>query len=244
MLKLKIDKTAHTALPADIQKEYKAEGDGFVLDTDVAFEDVTPLKNALAQEKEHRKKATEKVKELETNVATLTDEKEKLEARAKPAGDLEKSWQAKLEKLEAAAKERETALSKQLNTMLVDNVALQMATEISSAPELILPHIKARLAVEEQDGKMLTRVLDSEGKASALSVKELQAEMVASKQFAPIITASKASGGGAQGGKGGAGGKAFKDMNEAERTELFRTNRPEFDRQSEAFKKQQQPATV
>jgi hypothetical protein len=232
MLKLKISKDDHGKLPADIQKEYKAEGEEFVLDTDVKFEDVTPLKNALAAEKDHRKKATEKVTQLETQVAALNDEKEKLEARAKPASELEKSWQAKLEKTTTDLKAREDALRKQLNTLLVDNVAIGIANEVATSPELLLPHLKSRLTVEEVDGKFVTRVLDGEGKASALSVNELKQEVIANKQFAPIIKASNASGGGAHGGKGGASGKAFKDMSEAEKVTLFKTNRAEFDRLS------------
>lgn len=223
MLKLKL--TTLDGLSADVAKEYKKEGDEYVLDTDVKFEDVTGLKNALAQEKQHRKQATEKV-------TTLEQEKATLEARAGSAGDLEKSWQKKLTDKEAEFKTQLTNRDAQLRAVLVDNTALQLAQEISTSPDLILPHIKARLTMEEVDGKMLTRVLDGEGKMSAASVGELKNEIVADKRFASIITASKASGGGAQGAKSGssAGGKKYADMSEAERSTLYRENKPEFDR--------------
>jgi hypothetical protein len=235
MLKLKLDKAAHATLPADLQKEYKANGDDeFVLETDVKFEDVAPLKNALKEEKKHRKEATEKVTALEESVATLTEEKEKLEARGQKPSDLEKSWQVKVDKIKADADKRTGELTTQLRTLLVDNVATTMAGEISISPQLMLPHLKNRLAIEETDGKFITRVLDSEGKASALSVNELKAEILADKQFAPIIKASNASGGGASGGSPPAGGKAFKDMNEAEKVALYRANPTEFERQKTA----------
>lgn len=218
MLKLKLAKIE--GLPPDIAKEYKAAEDGtFVLDTDVQFEDVTPLKTALMHEKKARKEATEKVTLLEGEVETLT-------SRAGNAGDIEKSWQKKLEQAEQKAKVKQDALSQQLRTVLVDNVAQTIAGEISTAPELIVPHIQKRLTIDEQDGKMITRVLDGDGKASALSVNELKSEIIADKRFAPIITGSKASGGGANGGQPPAGGKAFKEMNEAEKVALHRAVGP------------------
>lgn len=236
MLKIKLDKAAHSALPPEIQKEYKADGEGFILDTDTPFEDITALKAAVGHEKEQRRKATEKAKELETSVASLTEQNDTLAARAKPAGELEKSWQQKLDKAATDAKARHDALTGQIQRLLVDNKAQEIASAISTAPEVILPHIKARLGIEEVDGVYHTRVLDDAGKVSADSLNELQQKFVADAKFASIITASKASGGGAAGGKPVAGGKAFRDMSEAEKTTLFRSNKTEYDRLSAAAK--------
>jgi hypothetical protein len=234
MLKLKLDKTTHATLPLEIQKEYKADGDGFILDTDVVFEDTTGLKSALEKERKERKEAKERVGTLESEVSSLVSEKEKLELRAKPAGDLEKSWQAKLDKEKAEFKAKEEGLTGQLRGLLVDNVATQMAAEVSTAPGLIIPHIQKRLSIEQVDGKFITRVLDGEGKASALSVNELKSEFLANKDFAPIIKASNASGGGASGGKLPPGGKAIKDMTEPEKVAAYRANPVAFDRQAAA----------
>ena len=240
MLKLKIDKAAHAALPAHFQSEYKADGDNFVLDTDVPFEDTTTLKNALKAEKEHRKTATEKVTALETSIAGLTEERDTLAARAQKPSDLEKSWSEKLAKREKELTAEIDKRTARLRTLLVDNVAQQMAAEISVSPELMLPHILKRLTIEEQDGNMITRVLDAEGKASALSANELKAELLANKTYAPIIKASEASGGGAQGSKKppGVGDVAdFKKMSEAQKVELYRKNPTEFQRLAEAATK-------
>ena len=78
---------------------------------------------------------------------------------------------------------------------LVDNVATQIATKISNAPALLLPHIKSRLQADFEGDSPVTRVLDKDGKPSAMTVEELAAEFVANKDFSAIITASKASGG-------------------------------------------------
>lgn len=228
MLKLKLTKAEKEALPATLQPEYKAEGDGFVLDTDVVFEDVSSLKNALVQEKAERKKLVTDKQVLEGQVADLT-------TRAGSATELEKSWAAKVEAAKKQHEEATQGLTKQLHTLLIDNVAGQMAAEISTSPTLMIPAIKQRLAVEVVDGAYVTRVLTPDGKPSATSVKELSEEFRANKEFAPIIQASKASGGGANGNKGPVGDKPFAEMNESERTGLFKSDRQKFDRLSAEF---------
>lgn len=231
MLKLKLTKDEHAKLGDAFKPEYKADGENFVLDTDVPFEDVTGLKSALATQKEQRLAATNKVKELETQVTTLTEEKETLTARAKSPGDVEKSYQAKVAKLETDAKTEREKLTGQLRNILVDGVATQIATEISTAPHLLTPVLKNRLSIEEVDGKFITRVLDSEGKASALSVNEFKEEILANKDYAPILTASKASGGGNTGKQMPPDGKAFNKMSESELTALYhKVGKVEFDR--------------
>ena len=60
---------------------------------------------------------------------------------------------------------------------------------------MLLPHIKARLQADFEGDAPVTRILDKEGKVSAMTVEELSAEFVANKDFSAIITASKASGG-------------------------------------------------
>ena len=240
MLKLKLTKDEFEKLSDDFKKEYKKEGkEGSILDTDVEFEDTTSLKNALKQEKEHRKEATTKVTQLEEKVSDL-------EARAGKPSDIEKSWEKKLTAKENEFKGQLDGLKGQLRTILVDNVATQLAAEISISPELVLPHIKSRLTIEESDGKHITRVLDSEGKASAMSVNELKSEFLANEKFAPIIRASSASGGGASGsGKGGSGGaKKFSEMSESEKVTLYRTDKAGYDRAKAADPAMQQQAQV
>jgi hypothetical protein len=230
MLKLRLPNL--DGLSADASKEYKKDGDGFILDTDVAFEDVSGLKNALVQEKDHRKQATTKVTELETQLA---------EATGKLTGstaDLEKSWQQKLEKAQKDSRGRIDALTSNLQKILVDGVAGTLAAEISTVPHLLAPAIAKRLqAVEGDDGSFITRVLTADGKASALSVNELKSEILADKQFAPILTGSRASGGGAQQSQHGLppSGKKFTDMTETEKVALFKSNRSEFDKLKTEF---------
>lgn len=136
----------------------------------------------------------EKKAEQEKRRAAEEEAKKAAEEQARKAGDiatLEKSWSEKLSaregELQALIKERDG----RLHTLLVDNEAHRLATNLAGdSADILLPHIKVRLAVEE--GK--TRVLDKEGKPSALTLDDLAKEFQSNKLFAPVIIGSKASG--------------------------------------------------
>jgi hypothetical protein len=199
-------------IPETLLPEYKElveEGTGkksYVLDVEGAFlheEDIGPLKRARDYEKTARQNAEKLLKDLNLQVETSRNEIDEMRRGNIPKGDvdkLEKSWKEKLEKLESLSKSELTARDGTITQLLVDNVATSMANTISNSPDLMLPHIKSRLTTELQDGHFVTRVLDREGKPTALSIEELQKDITADKRFAPIIISTKASGGGASGG--------------------------------------------
>lgn len=198
-------------LPDTVKSEYKKGDDGkFHLDVE-GIDDhpgVGALKRAKDYEKSERQKVVKQVSDLQTQLDALTEERDGILKGAIPKGDVEKlesSYKEKLAKREKELSDQIAALTGNLQTMLVDNVAQTMASRISKSPELILPHIKARLKAEFADGKATTRVLDKDGNPSAFGIEDLQKEMVANPAFAPIIIGSKASGSGAEGGHGGSG---------------------------------------
>lgn len=205
-LKSKLTKAEFDKLSDELKKEYKEDGDGYALDVEGA-EDTGALKRAKDRETQLRKEAEQKAKELQDKIDASAD----IDARKK--GDietLEKSWQGKLDTAKAEADGRITKLTGALTANLVDTVAFQIATKISNSPSLILPHIKARLAADFEGDAPKTRVLDKEGKPSAMTVEELSAEFVANKDFAAIIIGSKASGSaGNPSNTGGAGKPVF-----------------------------------
>jgi hypothetical protein len=216
-LKHKLETLEGLAEP--VAKEYKevVEGDKkhYILDLDGAYvsdEPIDALKNAKNYEKKARQDAEKKAKESDTKLLSLQEEIDEMRRGNIPKGDvekLEKSWKEKMDK---AVVDRDTqiqARDKTLQRILVENIANKMAGEISAAPDLILPHIKARLTTELNDGEYVTRVLDKDGKPSALGIEELQKEITADKRFSLIIKGSKASGGGASGdGSGGGKGRS------------------------------------
>lgn len=198
-------------IPADVAKEYKKGDDNkYHLDIEGA-EDTGALKRAKDHEKTERQRAETALKEARDQLLALTEERDGMLRGAVPKGDvdkLENSYKEKLIKREAELTAQINGLNGHINTMLVDNVAIGMASKISTSPDLILPHIKGRLRTEFVDGKPVTRVLAQDGTISAATLEDLSNEMVANKAFAPIIIGSKASGSGAEGGHGsGAPGK-------------------------------------
>lgn len=225
-MKRTITKEAFAALSDDMKKEYKASGDVYVLDLE-DYEDPGELRRARDREKQTA--ATLK-QELDTLKQEIEDAKNSGHAKKGDIAALEESWKAKNlqleQKLNGKIQSREGFIRKSLR----DNVAYKIATEISTAPNLLLPHILARLDVDLDGDEPATRVLGTDGKPSALTVAELKAEFVANKEFSSIITASKASGGGASGNQGGGAAKKPSEYSEKERVELYKANPAEFKR--------------
>ena len=190
-LKKKLSKAEYDKLSDAIKAEYIEDGDGFRLDID-GDEDTGALKRAKDREAQLRRDAEAKLREAQEELDRINGD----DARKK--GDiatLEKSWQKKLDDTKAEYEGKVSKLTTHTTKTLVDNVATQIATKISNAPALLLPHVKSRLQADFEGDSPVTRVLDKDGKPSAMTVEELAAEFVANKDFSAIITASKASGG-------------------------------------------------
>lgn len=232
-LKRKITKAEHAALDPKLQAEYKAEGEEFVLDA-TGFDDPGELRRALDREREDRKLATERADKAEADFKVLKD------SSARNSGDivaLENSWKQKLSDKEKELKKVIEGKDGFIKSTLVDAVAQQLASELSGDnAAVILPHIKARLSADFTGDTPATRILDKDGKPSAMTTADLKKEFSENKSFAPIVIASRASGGGAAGGGGrpgtggGAGapvvrnGKAFKDLSEQERVDWYKSD--------------------
>lgn len=171
-------------------------------------------------------------KEAQDALAAIQSEAEKQAAdQSREKGDvvaLEKSWRQKYEKDLSEAKEKADAQGDlyrtNINRLLIDNEANRIAAElaIKGSEQVITPHIKSRLAVEERDGTFITVVKDSEGNVSALTTDDLKKEISSNPGFAPVLLGSKASGGGADGSKP-SGGVALKrsEMNSKAKAEYI-----------------------
>ena len=203
-LKKKLTKAEYEKLSEHIKAEYIEDGDGFRLDID-GDEDTGALKRAKDREAQLRRDAEAKLREAQEELDRINGD----DARKK--GDiatLEKSWQKKLEDQKSEYEGKVSKLTAHTTKTLVDNVATQIASKISNAPALLLPHIKARLQADFEGDAPVTRILDKDGKVSAMTVEELSAEFVANKDFSAIITASKASGGAGRSSNQNGGGAA------------------------------------
>lgn len=192
------------------------------------IEDVSGLKRKNEELLAEKRAAADARKQAEESARIAAEE------AARKSGDVEsldKSWQKKHADA-LAAKEAELGTVKgTLNKLLVDNVAVQLATELAvqGSSALLIPHIKSRLEVDTSSGEPKTVVLGPDGKRSALTIEELKAELAANPAFAPVIAGSKATGGGAS-GTGGGGGAAktiarpqFDRMGAAERSNFLKS---------------------
>jgi hypothetical protein len=210
-MKATVTKEEYTKLPELLQAEYKEEGDKYILKVD-GGED---FRKARDHEKEKRKEAEARLKQIEKEKADAEEARRKAEEEAelskkRKAGDLEaieKSYQQKLAEKDEAYKAEITKRDEATKSQAVEAAANRLAGSISTSPDLMLPHIKGRLAAElTESGSVVVRVVDKDGKLTSNKVEDLQKEILEDKAFAPIIKGSEARGGGAssQPGSGGA----------------------------------------
>ncbi|MGV5004834.1 hypothetical protein ACVCFZ_05160 [Acinetobacter variabilis] len=132
---------------------------------------------------------------------------------------LEKSWGEKFTARETELLNEKKALEAQVYKLTVGSKATELAAKLAvpGSDSVLLPHISNRLQVETVDGEIKIRVLDLQGKPSALSIEDLEKEFRANEAFKPLIRASNASGSGASGGQGGGATKKPSEMNQTER---------------------------
>lgn len=240
-MKKKLTKTAFNKLEAAIQALYKkVDGkkggeESYVLDLedddddgdddadDDDGDDTNPAVRAKNREKKARQEAEQKLRDAQKELKDLKKAKAKeAEDAARDSGDvtaLEASWRKKYEDREAELQAIVDARDGSIRKLMVDSQADTIAQEISTSPKAMSRLIKDRLTIETNaDGEPEVRVLDSNGKPSALTLVELKKELASDKDLSGMIIGSKSSGGGA--GKGGqaGGGAAFKidDYKDAE----------------------------
>lgn len=193
-LKKKIDKAAFDKLSADVKAEYIEKDGEYVLDVegDDGGDDVGALRRAKDREVQARKEAEKKAREAEAKLAEIDSND------ARKRGDietLEKSWKEKHDQTVAEYDGKLKSKDAFISRALVDNVANAIANEISTAPKLILPHIKARLIADLDGDEPTTKVLGTDGKLSAATVDDLKKELLDNKDYSSILRANKASGG-------------------------------------------------
>jgi len=232
MLKRKLTSAAYAALDAALQALYKkAEGsDNYLLDAE--DDDGAELKTAKDREKKRADKAEADARVLADKIKELEEEKDELSNKGKDGLDAAGVTKLKAQHAAAIAAEQKklTDLTNGINDALTNEAATRLAGDISTVPELLAPVIKQRLQVELVDGKPTVRVLDADGNITTGKLEDLQKEIVANAKFAPIIQASKASGGGASGSSkgGGAAGKKLSEMTPLEEATYANANPAEY----------------
>jgi hypothetical protein len=199
-LKLKITKAEYEKLSDAKKEEYLIEADGsYKLDLE-GEEDNGPLKRALERERESAKTSKTRLAEIEAELDAMRTESA---TKNKDVDTLNKQFEKKLGETTAQYNERLAKRDSFIQATLIDSVASKVASKISLAPALLLPHLKARMQVNFDGDEPTTVILGTDGKPSKMTIDELQAEFVANRDFSAIIKASNASGGASSGKSGG-----------------------------------------
>ncbi len=235
-MKFLIDKAAYDALEPSLQAFYKAQGENYVLVIEgLPTPDDSGLRNKVDELLREKKEEKAKREQAEETARLAAEES------ARKNGDteaLERSWNEKHTK---ALGEKETALSAaqaQIHALTVGATAARLAGELAvqGSSAVLQQLIEPRLSMEIRDGKPVVIVLDNDRRPSALTVDEFKEQLFSDAALAPLIAASRATGGGAGGGKGGGAAKTWDQMTGMERVELRRTNPAEHARLSAAAK--------
>jgi hypothetical protein len=232
-MKYLIDKAAYDALEPSLQALYKAQGEDYVLAVEglpqPQNEDVSGLKA----------KNDELLAELRANKAKAREAEEAAriaaEEAARKSGDteaLDRSWSEKHTKALGEKDTALTALQQQVHALTVGATAARLAGELAvqGSSGVLQKLIEPSLSMEMRDGKPVVVVLDAERRPTALTVDEFKNQLFNDAALAPLIAASRATGGGAPGNKSGGAAKSFDQLTGMERVELRRTNPAEYER--------------
>ena len=228
-MKKRITKADHSELDPAIQGFYKkAEGsDNYVLDLE-DDDDAGELKRAKDAEKKRADAAERKAKEAQERLDELEAEAEAARVAAGKGLDeagvqrLKDSYEKKL----IAAQNDLAASRSTITNLTVDRAAAELASEMSTVPDIFANTIRSRFGLELVDGKPAVVVLGEDGQPSGKTVADLKAEFLANPKYAPILVASKAVGGGAAKAMpgGGATGKRLNEMSATEEAAFANEN--------------------
>lgn len=217
MLQFKLDTLE--GLDESLHSLYEEKDGAYVL----KVEGVVPKYHAdkILGEKAELKSKLEAIEQAkqEAEAERLRIEREAQEELARKNGDwkaLEESYQTKLQQREAELLAEKEQLAKQVYGLTVGQTATQIAGELFKphAQALVKGFIESRLTLDNG----VVRVLDEQGKPSAMTFDELKASLKDNPMFQDIVIVNTNSGGGAAGS--GFGGGAVKKFNEYTEKEL------------------------
>lgn len=228
-MKYLIDKAAFDALDPALQALYTQKGDDYVLAVEglPQSEDVSGLKA----------KNDELLAELRANKTKAREAEEAArlaaEEAARKSGDteaLDRSWSEKHSKALSEKDATLTALQAQIHALTVGAAASGIAGELAvqGSSSVLRRLIEPRLSMEMRDGKPTVVVLDNDGRPTALTLDEFKTEVTNDPALAPLVAASKASGGGAAGSRSPGGKNRLSDLSESERIQLAKDNPAQF----------------
>jgi hypothetical protein len=164
--------------------------------------DISPLSDYGQTPDEIKKSITEKITELQDQLAKGGDAKLNLEKIRK---EMVEAHSKDLQKQQV----RTDALQNQLYGLLVENNATNAVVDAKGVPELLMPFIKGQVKVIEEDGTFNVYVVDLQGDrrysgitGQPMTIKELVMEMKANEKYGRLFESEAPTGGGMQPGSG------------------------------------------
>ena len=208
------------------QKAFYAEKEGkFYLQV----EGVVPESSIAGLKANHDQLLTEKKQQQqlaqEAEAKRIEAERLAQEEIARKSGNLEaieNSWKEKLALRETELNSKLSEAQAKNYELTVGRVAQELAGKLAKphAQQLLKKEINERLTLDENGN---IRVLDSQGKPSALTIAELENELRSDATYQDIIIISNSTGGGTLGGgQGGGAAKNPKEMTTQERADWAR----------------------
>lgn len=186
-------------LDETVKPLYKQDGDKFVLDVGgVPSGNTEELQKKLDELIAEKNTASARAKKAEDEARLATEE------ATRKAGDteaLDKIWQDKLATRDKELSEIITRQSSAISRATVDVAAQAIASALDPDGDatVLMPHVLARLAVEEVGGEYKAIVLDKAGQKSTATLDDLKAEFAANPKFGRVVIGSRASGGSTDG---------------------------------------------
>jgi len=214
-------------VPEAIREDYEERDGKFHLKGFVPkdkVEDVTGLKTALGKERDNAKAAARELAKIKESIGEDfdPDEYQNLRKAAKEREEQEITrkgeWdKLKTQMLEGHSKEldkrskREEHLVRTLTVERIDKEAAMVCGELKGNATLLMPHIRAKTKLVEEDGQFQVRIVDEQGNPRVnadgkyLGIRELVSEMQSQDVFAGAFAGTGNSGGGSSGAAGSKG---------------------------------------
>lgn len=170
----------------EINQEAKVQGE-----QESGYE--TKLYSLQAKYNELQKKLNDYEQKDYIRAKEANDQKIKDAEKNKDIKTINENWERQFKEAKERYEKEIQMKNSYIEKQLIDNVAINLANEISTAPDLIMPHIKQRLTVEFVDENPVTKVLDINGSMSPYSVEDLKKEIVSDKKFAQVIKSNNQS---------------------------------------------------
>lgn len=192
-MKRKITKAEFEALNEVLKGEYEEKNGAYYAKIEDDHDAITSIKQAKENEVNAHKETKKRLKEFEDKAKLAEDE------HLRKSGDvkaIEESWSKKYSSREAELLSKIETFQTKTKNSVKDGAISKLAAKLCKpdAHRIFSKSVSDRFDVEIVDDNFNLRILDKDGKPSALSIEDFEKELLADKEFSAIIVRNQASG--------------------------------------------------